>query len=296
MIDRIIDISETAAQLHVRNGLLVIERDNEESTTIPLAEIAALVVAHPRVTFTQSVLSGLAGAGASFITCDERFLPAAMLLPLQAHFVQTERLALQVEASLPTRKRLWKQVVRAKIRAQGFVLQRLHGDDAGLTALAQQVRSGDPKNVEAQASRRYWPLLFADKGFRRDRDAENQNRLLNYGYAILRATVARALCGSGLHPSIGLHHRNRYNPFCLADDIMEPFRPRVDEIVVEIAGTRGSGAALDREVKAELIAGILGRYDMDGDSRTLFDVLSRTASSLVAVLAGERKGIVLPEP
>ncbi|MFH1730153.1 MAG: CRISPR-associated endonuclease Cas1, partial [Planctomycetota bacterium] len=149
MIERIIDISDGPAHLHVRNGLLVIERDGEEPATVPLPEIAALVVAHPGVTFTQSVVSGLAEAGASLLTCDSRFLPAAIMLPMQAHFVQTERLALQVGASLPTCKRLWKQVVRAKIAAQAAVLTRLHGSDSGISGLISRVRSGDPRNVEA---------------------------------------------------------------------------------------------------------------------------------------------------
>jgi len=295
MTEHVVDISEGPASLHVRNELLVIQPEGADEATVPLAEIAAVVVAHPRVTLTQSVLSGLADAGAILVSCDTRFLPAAMLLPLQAHFIQTERIALQTRATLPTCKRLWQQLVRAKITAQGRLLKRLHGDDFALLDLARRVRSGDPKNLEAQASRRYWPVLFANKAFRRDPDREDQNRLLNYGYAVLRATVARALCGAGLHPSIGLHHHNRYNPFCLADDLMEPFRPVVDGAVAEWIRENGPDAPLDRDAKQALVAAVTGRFEVDGESRSLFDVLARVAGSLVAVLAGERRKLLLPE-
>jgi CRISP-associated protein Cas1 len=295
MTDRIIDISSDGAALHARNGLLVIERDGAEATAVPFGDLAALVVAHPRVSFTQSVVSELAEAGGMLVTCDARYLPSAMLLPMQAHFTQTERLAAQVGASKPTAKRLWQQIVRAKITAQGRLLAELHGDDLGLPALARRVRSGDPENREAQAARRYWRLLFADDSFRREPDRDDANRLLNYAYAVLRATVARALCAAGLHPSIGLHHHNRYNPFCLADDLMEPFRPVADGAVVRRVRDHGPDAPLDREAKAALIAALTGRYRVAGEERTLFDLLARTAASLVAVFAGERRDLLLPE-
>jgi len=295
VIERIIDISDNPAHLHVRNGLLVIDREGEDAATVPLSEVAAVVVAHPRVSFTQSAVSGLAEAGSCLITCDSRYLPAAMMLPMQAHFMQTERLAVQLRASRPTCKRLWQQIVRAKITAQGRLLEALLGSDAGLPALAKRVRSGDPENVEAQASRRYWPRLFADATFRRDRDAGDQNRHLNYGYAVLRALTSRAICAVGLHPSIGIHHHNRYNPFCLADDLMEPFRPVVDRSVAKWLEGHDASEPLDKEAKAALIGTLMGRLSAGGESRTLFDVLGRTASSLVAVLARERKALFLPE-
>ncbi len=295
MIEHVIDISEGPARLCVRNDLLLIERDGAEPATVPLAEISALVVSHPRVSFTQSVVSRLADAGGILVTCNERFLPAAMLLPLESHFTQTERFRLQVEAPLPTRKRLWQQIVRAKIAAQARLLRNLHGDDCGLAALVPRVRSGDATNVEAHASRHYWPLVFADAEFRRNPDGEGRNVLLNYGYAVLRAIVARAICAAGLHPSIGLHHKNRYNPFCLADDLMEPFRPVVDGAVARWSREFGPDAPLERNTKLALIEGLTGRFTVAGESRTLFDVLSRTVSSLVAVYAGQEKKLFLPE-
>ena len=295
MTERIIDISEKPAHLHYRNDLLVIERENEPEVTVPLPEVAAVVVAHPRVTFTQSLLSGLASAGGMLVTCDERFLPAAMLLPLQGNFVQAERMARQAKASLPTKKRVWQQIVRAKVAAQGGLLRRLHGSDLGLPKLALRVKSGDTGNIEAQAAQRYWPMLFADETFRRDFEKADQNRLLNYGYAVLRALTARAICAAGLHPSLGLHHHNRYDTFCLADDLMEPFRPTVDAAVVEWVKSFGPGAELDRDAKGALIGALTGgRMAIEGEERTLFDVLARAASSLDDVFAGTRKKLVLP--
>ena len=295
MTDRIIDLSEEPCRLHVRNELLVIQRNNGPEFTLPLAELGVLVVSHPQVSYSHAVLAGVAAAGGAFVACDARHMPVAMLLPLDAHHVQTERLVAQAQAKLPTNKRIWRQLVRAKIRAQAGLLQELRGHDAGLHNLVSRVRSGDPQNMEAQASRRYWKHLFADGGFRRDREADDQNRHLNYGYAILRAVVARAICAAGLHPSLGLHHHNRYNSFCLADDLMEPFRPNVDGAVVRWVEAAGNDTPLDREAKTALIEAIAARLVFQGESRTLFDVVGRIASSLVAVYAGERKELLLPE-
>lgn len=295
MTERIIDLSEGPVHLCFRNDLLVIERDGTEVASVPLVEIGAVVAAQARVTFTQSALAGLALAGVSVVVCDERFLPAGMLLPVQGNFVQGERFVRQARASLPLRKRLWQQIVQAKIKAQAHLLQELHSDDFGLLKMATRVRTGDADNHEAQAAAKYWHLLFADEEFRRDPDRQDQNRLLNYGYAILRASTARAICAAGLHPSLGLHHHNRYDTFCLADDLMEPFRPRVDSAVVGLIKLHGTGAALDRDTKAALIEEITGRFGIEGESRTLFDVLSRVASSLDDVFAGTRRKLLLPD-
>jgi CRISPR-associated protein Cas1 len=295
MTDRILEISDEPARLAVRNSLLVIRRASGEEVTMPLADLAVLVVSHPQVSYTQAVLAELVAQGGAFVACNPQHLPVGMLLPLDAHYVQTERFAVQVRASLPLRKRLWREIVRAKVRAQGLLLSAIHGNDTGLIALATQVRSGDPSNIEAQASRRYWPALFADPAFRRNRDAQDQNRLLNYGYAILRAIVARAIAAAGLHPSLGLHHHNRYNSFCLADDLMEPFRPKVDGAVWGIVVKSGPAATLDRATKAALLQAITGRVTVLGESRTVFDAASIDASSLVAVLEKRAKRLILPE-
>ncbi|MCL2660426.1 MAG: type II CRISPR-associated endonuclease Cas1, partial [Acidobacteriaceae bacterium] len=231
MIDRVIEIANPA-RLSVRDAQLVIERPRDEQLslpfTTPVSEIAVLLLAHPQVTLSQAVLSRIAEAGGSVVTIDRNFLPVSMQLPVQAHFLQTERFAKQMQLSLPSRKRLWQQIVRAKICAQGELLKELYGNDSGLVAMSAQVRTGDAGNLEAQAARRYWPLVFGDLKFKRGAEGPDQNRLLDYGYIVLRAAVARALCAAGLHPSIGLRHKNRYDAFCLAADVMEPFRPAVD--------------------------------------------------------------------
>lgn len=295
MTDRILDFSDEPARLSMRNGLLMIERDGKEATSVPLAEIASVAVSHPAVNLSHGALAGLAAAGATLIVCDEKRLPVGMMIPIVSHGTQTERFNAQTTASLPLRKRVWRDIVSAKIAAQGKLLKRLHGNDSGLIAMAGRVKSGDAENLEAQASRAYWPALFKDPAFTRKRDAEDQNRFLNYGYAVLRAIVARAVCAAGLHPSLGVHHHNRYDAFCLADDLMEPFRPIVDEAVVRLIGEKGAEAPLDKETKKVLLETLTGRFDSDGESRTLFDVLGRTAASLAQVFLGEREEIILPD-
>jgi CRISPR-associated protein Cas1 len=295
MTDRIIDLAEDPARLSVDTSRLLIARPEQPDAAIPLADLAVLVLTNPRVTLTQPVLAGLAANGGILVVCDAKRMPAAMLLPLTAHFTQGERFALQAQASLPTRKRLWQSLVRAKIRSQARLLTDLRGHDAGLPDLLPRVRSGDPANVEAEASRRYWPLLFADPRFRRTRYGGRQNRLLNYGYAVLRAIVARAVCAAGLHPSLGLHHHNRYDAFRLVDDLMEPLRPIVDRAVAAYCQSHGPTAPLDKQAKAALIGALLGSYTMGRQTRTLFDLAQRSAASLSAVFAGKRRTLLLPE-
>jgi CRISPR-associated protein Cas1 len=296
MTDRILDLSDSPARLSVRYDQLVLERDGEAEVTVPLMDMAVLIVAHPTVRYSHAVLTGLIRHGAMFVVCDEKFRPAGMLLPLEGNVLQAERFALQAAMGLPVKKRLWGQVVRAKLQAQSALLIRLHERDGGIARLIGEVRSGDPENVEAQAARIYWNLLFHPAEFVRRRDGEDQNRFLNYGYAVLRAAVTRGICGAGLHPSLGLHHHNRYNAFALADDLMEPFRAVVDEAVVGIVRDFGPQAPMDREVKRRLLTALTGRVRFKGESRTLFDAASRTASSLVRVLEGETDRLVFPDP
>jgi CRISPR-associated protein Cas1 len=295
MTKRILDFSEAPARLHVRYRQLVVERPETKDVTVPLDDLAVVVVSHPQVSYTQSVLAGLAEAGGTFIACNQKHLPVGMFLPLAAHFAQAERFAAQARASVPTKKRLWQQIIRAKICSQAEALEALYGTDHGLRVLIPQVRAGDPGNVEAQAARRYWSRLFANMDFRRHREDEDQNLLLNYGYALLRAIVARAICGAGLHPSLGLHHHNRYSAYCLADDLMEPFRPFVDRSVATYVGEHDAIMGLEPEAKRHLVKELTGRYLLDGQQRTLFDVAARTAGSLVDVLMGNARTLELPQ-
>lgn len=298
MIDRIVEIANPA-RLSVRNAQLVIERqlaDQQLSLpfTTPISEIAVLLLAHPQITLSEAVLSRIAEAGGSVVTIDNKYLPVSLLLPVQAHFLQTERFAKQMQLSLPNRKRLWQQIVRAKIRAQGELLKELYGSDEGLVAMSARVRSDDAGNLEAQAARRYWSQVFGDSKFRRGAEGPDQNRHLDYGYTVLRAAVARALCAAGLHPSIGLRHKNRYDAFCLAADVMEPFRPLIDRRVVQWIADHDPAGEFDSATKNWIIGATTMRYVCDQEQRSLFDLLLRTANSLAQCVTEEQREIDIP--
>ncbi len=290
MTDRVLDISEAPARLSIRNGLLVVETGGVEKTAIPCEELAAVVIGHKQVALTQAVLGELAKSGAILITCDDKFAPAAMMLPLDGHHVQAKRFRRQAEMTGPMKKRLWQSIVQAKIRSQAFVLERTRGNDGGLRALVPRVRSGDSGNVEARAARHYWSLLFPDDGFRRHDEEDARNHLLNYGYGVLRSMTARAVCGAGLHPTFSLFHSNVHNPFGLADDLMEPFRPVIDLAVYGLAGQM-----LCPLSKRALIAALLKRYMAEGEERTLPDILGRVGQSLAHAVMDSRRGLWLPD-
>jgi CRISPR-associated protein Cas1 len=294
-MNHIVDISTQPARLRTSNGLLCIELEQGPQCMVPLAEIAAVVLGEARVTLTQPVLAELAGAGVPVVICDDRHLPVAMSLPLTGYHAPARRLAAQAAAALPLRKRLWQQIVRAKITVQARLLRAVRGQDLGLPELARAVRSGDPENLEGQAARIYWPCLFHNPDFLRRFDRQDQNRYLNYGYAVLRAVVARAICAAGLHPGLGLHHHHRENPFCLADDLMEPLRPVVDLQVLQALDVAGPDAPLTGPVKRVLLAIVSERYLLEGESRTLFDIAAAMASSLALALERQREDLLLPE-
>jgi CRISPR-associated protein Cas1 len=293
MNDRIIELSGRPTYLSVENGLLTLDVDGQNRVQIPPGEVAAVVAAHYAITFTREAVATLADHGAQLVVCDKRGLPAAMLLPLRGFHQPASRLILQAATKRPVCKRLWRQVVRSKVRAQGATLLKLRGDDAGLPGMAISVRSGDPGNVEGVAARVYWRRLF-DQDFRRDTEGFDQNRFLNYGYGVLRAVTCRAICAAGLHPGLGLHHHHRANPFCLADDLMEPFRPLVDAIVFDLWHEQKGLAELTPLLKKRLLEVLTIRLNVGGEDRGLFDVLCRLALSLAGVIEGRRKTLVLP--
>lgn len=295
MIERILDFSASPARLSLRLKQLVIERPGEPRRTVPLAEVAVLLLAHPQVTCTQRVLATLAELGGALVVCDSRSLPVGLMLPLVRHHLVAQRIAAQAAAPQALKRRLWRQVVRSKIRAQAACLEALRAKDFGLRLLARQVRSGDPSNLEAQAARRYWQHLLPTGPFRRDPKRSDQNLLLNYGYAVLRAIVARAICASGLHPSLGLHHHHRQNPYCLADDLMEPFRPVVDRATVDFCAEQAPPAELSPEAKTFLIERITGRVMVEGQQLTIFDAAASLASSLAAAFDKKNGRLRLPQ-
>ncbi len=295
MTEHIIDLSEEGGRLKIDLERLAITQ-GEKETFIPLHEVAIVIVSHPAVSLTQPVLAGLMKHGAVFITCDEKRMPIGMMYPLVGHHLQMERLHYQISASLPIRKRAWQQIIKAKIYAQGRLLLELYGDDKGLIPMAERVQSGDPDNVEGLASRKYWRFLFPPKfKFHRNPEAGGINALLNYGYAVLRGMTARAIVSAGLNPSIGVHHHNRYNPFCLADDLMEPYRPLVDFAVVQFIKDKDTFVELNKEAKQYLIQSLLKKYKLKDEERTLFDVISRTTVSLCHMFEEKSKNLVIAE-
>jgi len=292
MIKRTIEISSGPTYLSVKLEQLVIRREQEVVGTIPFEDIGIVIVDSPAVTYTHGVLTSLARVGAVLVACGADHHPATLVVPIEANTLHTERLRYQVESSRPSSKRIWQQIVQAKVRAQAMALGCSNPGYKKLMGLAAQVRSGDPANIEAQAAKAYWKALFQDKEFRRNRDGAPPNNLLNYGYMALRAAVARAICAAGLHPSIGFHHRNRYNAFCLADDLIEPFRPLVDARVLHLwkSGKRN----VDREVKTHLLGVLTATVCHAGESGPLMVGLTKMMASLVRVLKGDEKKLEIP--
>ncbi|MBN2269910.1 MAG: type II CRISPR-associated endonuclease Cas1 [Sedimentisphaerales bacterium] len=300
MIKRIVEISSARTHLSIQYGQLVIRENASELSRIPCEDIGVLLVDHQATTYTHCVFTQLLEKGAAVVLCGGDHHPAGMLLPIESNSIQAERFREQIEAAEPVKKRLWKQIVRAKIRHQAKILGK--GSEAynWLMALRRRVRSGDPENIEAQASKRYWAAYLQDvdlvgQQFRRDIDGAPPNNLLNYGYMVMRAAVARALCSAGLLPSLGIHHRNRYNAFCLADDMVEPFRGFVESKVREICRGEGAPDELDQRIKARLLEILYDEVEIAGYKGPLMVGLHRTMASLQRCFAGEQKDVDLPE-
>lgn len=294
MIKRTIEISSGAARLSIHNRQLVIDRQGHEPATVAAEDLGLLLVDHPAVTFTHAVFTALAESGAAVVLCGANHMPSVMMMPLASNSIQTERFGAQIAAGAPLKKQLWRQIIAAKLSQQGAVLESVSGADGGLRAMARRVRSGDEGNLEAQAAQRYWPKLLGPD-FRRGRDGDPPNNLLNYGYGALRATVARALCAAGLLPTLGIHHRNRYNAFCLADDLMEPFRPFVDLRVVELFVRGEPPAQLGRNEKAQLLGLFNDRVRIADRVTPLSLAIHSTAASLARSFAERRAALALPK-
>lgn len=296
MLRRTIEIATPGTRLSVAHRQLVIERPDLPKATVPIEDLGVLVVDDGRASYTQAVFIECLAAGATIIVSGRDHLPAGMMLPMDGHHALTERHWAQVEAGAPLRKRLWQALVVAKLRQQGRLLAEVTGQDAGLAALASRVRSGDPDNLEAQGAQRYWPKLFG-RDFRRDRSANDANALLNYGYAIVRAACARALVASGLIPSLGVWHRNRSNPFCLADDLLEPWRPIVDWKVHGIMADGDGAKSLDnRPIRAALLAIFNETVAVGGKRWPLLLGIEQSAASLAKALTqNDREAFVVPK-
>ena len=271
----------------------------EAVITKPIEDIGVVVLDNKRITLTTGVMDALLANNCALITCDDRGMPVGLMLPLCGNTTQSERFRQQIEASLPLKKQLWQQTVQCKINNQAAVLQKCRDIEVNcMRVWAKDVRSGDSDNLEGRAAAYYWKHLFSQyiEGFVRDRDGVSPNNLLNYGYAILRAVIARALVSSGLLPTLGIHHHNRYNAYCLADDIMEPYRPYVDEHVFKLIQRKGlPDKELTREWKAELLAIPTLDVVIGGTRSPLMVAATQTTASLNKCFSGELRKVVYPE-
>ncbi len=280
-------------KLTISHKQLKIEQD-DDNHSVPLEDLGFLIIDHRQIMMTQAVAQELSAENVAVVFCDKRHHPASMLLNLEGHHIQGEIYRQQVAASEPLKKNLWKQTVQAKIKNQATLLQKTGNDPGFLKSLVTRVKSGDAGNMEAQASRAYWKNLFGPS-FTRHREGAPPNNLLNYGYAILRASVARAIVGSGMLPGLGIHHHNRYNAFCLADDIMEPYRPFVDDVVWTIKKEQSDFHVLDKETKTRLLNILTMDTAFPRLRRPLMNALSITTVSFVKCFSGEKKYVKYPE-
>lgn len=297
------------AYLSLRNKQLVIqlpevvkneslpESFKEQSVkTIPIEDIGLVILDNKQLTVTHGVMEALIENNCALITCNSNRMPVGLMLPLAGNTTQTERFREQIDASLPLKKQLWQQTVQAKIENQAYVLEKKLGVVVkNMRVWANDVKSGDPDNYEARAAVYYWANLFQKiDGFSRNREGIPPNNLLNYGYAILRAVIARSLVSSGLLPTLGIHHKSKYNAYCLADDIMEPYRPFVDQLVVEIVKKENNISELSQDIKAQLLNIPVLDVIISGQRSPLMIAATQTTASLYKCYSGELRKIKYP--
>lgn len=294
MIKRTLMFSNPAYLSH-KNNQMVISFPDKEDRTVPIEDIGVVVLESQQITISHGCMAALLRNNVALISCDQTHMPTGLLLPLDGGSTQTERFRYQIEASLPLKKQLWQQTIQQKIYNQARVLEELGLEANNILRWSRSVRSGDPDNYEGRAAAFYWQNIFSEfMDFNRSRTGEPPNNLLNYGYAILRAIVARALVSSGLLPTLGIFHRNKYNAYCLADDIMEPYRPYVDQIVYEIVSEGEGLEELDTNLKAKLLE--LPQVDVRFENITspLLVGVSRTTASLARCFEGVSRKINYP--
>lgn len=268
---------------------------DEAQVTIPVEDIGVVVLDHKQITITQGLMAALLDNNCAVVTCDERHMPVGLHLPLMGNSIQNERFRAQLDASLPLQKQLWQQTVQQKILNQAAILQSIGVEQRNMQAWAKDVRSGDVDNLEGRAAAYYWKNIFPSlPDFVRGKEEEPPNNLLNYGYAIVRAVVARSLVSAGLLPTLGIHHHNRYNAYCLADDIMEPYRPYVDKAVIDIMQSGADYKELSTEIKRSLLGIPVMEVVINGTRSPLMTAAQTTANSLVKCFTGEMRKLIYP--
>lgn len=291
MLRRIVEITGEGKRLTLDRGFLAISSAEGLLGSVPLDDIEAVIAASPALSYSGQVIDALAQRGAPLVICSNRYKPSVWMLPIDGHHAQGQRFEAQAASALPLRKRLWSQVVAAKIEAQAQALEQLSLASAPLRRMKLEIKSGDPGNVEARAAQYYFPLMFG-AAFRRNRDLDGANALLNYGYTVLRASTARAIIAAGLHPSLGIFHKSRGDAFRLADDLMEPFRPTVDLAVLGLLQTEQT--ELNTDAKKSLVRVLQLDFETADGRTPLSNCLARFASSLAQAYLGERKTLQLP--
>ncbi len=280
----------------VKNETLPERFKQKVEVTKPIEDIGVVVLDNKQITVTSGLLEALLENNCAVITCDNKSMPVGLMLPLYGNTTQNERFRYQLDASLPLKKQLWQQTIKVKIDNQAAILKKCTGEEIRcMKVWASEVKSGDSDNMEARAAAYYWKKLFPIDGFTRNRDGISPNNLLNYGYAILRAVVARGLVTSGLLPTLGIHHHNRYNAYCLADDIMEPYRPYVDELVYNIVASGMDCNLLNKDLKAKLLMIPTLDVVIAGKRSPLMVAVGQTTASLYKCFSGELRKIVYPE-
>jgi len=280
------------ASINTRLEQLIIKTAQRE-TTVPIEDVGFVVIEHPEIYISITTLSKLTQNNVAIIFCDQKHMPSSMLLNLDGHHLQQEIFKNQLNASEPLKKQLWQQTIKTKIRHQKELLKQLKKPFKVLEFHESKVLSGDTDNREGAAAAHYWKHLF-NFDFKRERFGDYPNLFLNYGYIILRAAVARALSGSGLLCTLGIHHHNKYNAFCLADDIMEPYRPLVDAKVIDIM-QEFDEQELTVEIKAALLNVLTQTVYFEDMKSPLMVGLSRTASSLQQCFAGTTRKLNYPQ-
>jgi CRISPR-associated protein Cas1 len=292
-MQRVVDLSSDGLHIAVHRGFLTVSSGEGPRGQVALDDILAVIAHAHGLTWSNTVFTRLSERSVPVVLCAQNHAPVACVWPMEGNHIQGARLNAQAVSSRPLAKRLWKDIVVAKVLMQGAVLESVGGEAGAFRMLARKVRSGDPQNVEAQAARRYWQALMGPE-FRRDSGSGGVNALLNYGYTVLRATVARAICAAGLHPTIGLHHSNRGNAFALADDLMEPYRPLVDRLVFNLR--REGVAEVVPEAKRALAA--LTTLDLDTamGASPLHLHVARLARELAGIFEAGKGKLDLPRP
>lgn len=263
--------------------------------TIPIEDIGVVILDHKQVTITQALMAELLDNNVAIVTCDERHLPTGLMLPLDCNHIQTERFKKQIEASEPLKKQMWQQTIMSKILGQAKLLSSEQIDNKNMHAWSQQVRSGDADNLEGRAAAYYWKNIFHNSNFVRGQEGDPPNNLLNYGYSIVRAMMARALVAAGLLPSLGIHHHNRYNAYCLADDIMEPYRPFVDLAVLQLLRHTADISELTPAIKRELLGITTMDVNIENHRSPMMIAVQTTANSVQRCFSGESRKIIYPD-